>query len=151
MTVTEILTLGEYYKDPRFVNKRPDFESQDLRMWMGDNFYEPSGKGFIQHVSAHNIEGRDREMLIQKKNTDLSGVNVLISNLFFYYGDNSQPLPSDLDFLKVGRGHKLSGTKGLLTFERIAENLIKEPGIHGEPRTLTKESQRLKYLHLRHR
>jgi hypothetical protein len=147
MYVEEILPLGEYYQDPRFESKKPDFQSDDVRVWMGDNFYEPSGNGYIQHVSAHNVMGRDLSVLDQKQETDLSGVNVLISSLFFYYGKNSQTLPPELDFLKIGRGHRLSGTRGVLAFEHHAGKLLKTPGVYGEPRTLAKEVELLQYLH----
>ncbi len=148
MVVEEILTLGEYYLDLRFQGKKPDFQSDDVKAWMGDNFYEPTAQGYVQRVSAHNVAGRDGDILKQKKEADLSGVNVLISSLFFYFGQNSQPLSSELDFLRIGRGHRLSGTKGILAFEKYAGKFLKTPGVHGEPRSLVKEAKRLQYLHI---
>lgn len=148
MFVEEIISLSEYYQDPRFKSKKPDFQSDDVRMWMGDNFYQLLDDEYTQHLSAHNIEGRDKETLDQKMAADLSGMSVLISNLFFYYGKNSPLLSSNLDFLRVGRGHRLTGTKGVLAFERYASKLIKTPGIHGNPRTLEREAAKLKHLHI---
>jgi hypothetical protein len=147
MYINEILTLGEYYKDPRFESKKPDFQSEDVRKWMGDNFYEPYGSDFIQHISAHNVLNRSDLILEKKKIADLSGANVLISDLFFYYGSNSKPLPEELDFLRIGRGHRLSGTNGVLAFERHAGNLLETPGVCGDPRTLSQELPGLRHLH----
>lgn len=147
MYVEEVLPLGEYFQDPRFESKKPDFYSDDHRAWMGDNFYEPSGNSYLQHISAHNIMGRSASTLEWKKQTDLSGINALISGLFFYWGNNGQELPPELDFLQIGRGHRLSGTKGVLAFEHYAGDLLHTPGVHGEPRTLEKEVGHLQHLH----
>jgi len=147
MVVEEVLGLGEYYQDSRFARKKPDFQSTDQRLWMGDNFYEPLSGEYIQHVSAHNLENRNSFELDQKKQADLSGRHVLISSLFFYFGQNSKPLPKELDFLQIGRGHRLTGTKGILSFEKYAGSLLADLGVHGTPRTLEKEAKRLEYLH----
>jgi len=149
MYVNEVLPLGEYFMDSRFKNKKPNFQSNDIRKWMGDNFYENNRDSFIQHISAHNTIGRDPSILEMKKQIDLSGINVLISNLFYYWGENSRQLPPDLDFLKIGRGHRLSGTEGILSFERHAASLLKSPGIFGRPRTIDYEVKRLQYLHIK--
>lgn len=147
MQIREILTFAEYYKDPRYSVKKPDFQSEDARMWMGDNFYEPVNGEYIQHISAHNVQGRTKAELKAKHERDISGKNVLISDLFFYYGGNHQPLHSDLDFLRVRRGHKVHGVKELLAFERKASHLLKNPGVHGIPLIFESELAKLAYLH----
>jgi hypothetical protein len=146
MQVERVLPLGEYFLDPKFSDKKPDFTSDDPHLWMGDNFYEKTKAGYIQHVSAHNTEGREDHILREKAHRDLKGKNVLISGRFFYYGKNYQPLPPELDYLKIGRFHRLSGTSGALLFERHAKHLLKTPGIHGEPRTIQEEVAKLQYL-----
>lgn len=147
MVVEEILSLGDYYLDPRFDRKKPDFNSEDRRLWMGDNFYEPSGRGHLRHLSAHNIKGRDQATLAERQVRDLRGVNVLIAGLFYYFGRELPQLPMSLHFLQAGRGHKKFGVEAVLKFERDAASLLKTPGIHGEPRTLDKEVKKLEYLH----
>lgn len=147
MEVAEILTLGEYYNDWRYQDKKPDFASNDVRKWMGDNLYEQLGWDHIQHTSAHNIYGREQNVLDERKQKDLSGLNVLIAGLFYYFGEMAPQLPSELDFLQIGRGHRTSGTQGVLAFERYAAYLLKDPGVYGNPRTLMQEAQNLTHLH----
>lgn len=147
MQISEKMPLTEYYQDPRFAIKKPDFKTNDIRIWMGDNIYEKSQERITQHVSAHNLIGRTKDILNEKKERDLNGQNVLIADLFFYYGGNAQAIPKDLDFLILRRGHKVFGIKEILNFERKAGNLLKEPGIHGEPKILHQEAKKLEYLH----
>lgn len=148
MTVGRVIPLGEYFNNPEFQHKKPDFKSEEPIRWMGDNIYESDGKtGFIQHVSAHNIEGRGEETLEEKARVDLSGRNVLVADYFVYYGDEMPKLPKALEFLSIGRGHRRNGSIGALHFEKVAGNLIKESGIHGKPRTLAQEIPKLIYLH----
>lgn len=147
MIVYDVMSLGEYYQDSRFAYKKPDFQSNDLIKWMGDNFNEQSSSGkYIQHLSAHNIEGRGLPKLKEKQIADLSGKNVLISKDYFYFGCNSRALSKELEFLRVGRFHRLNGLAGIRAIEKYASDLFKYPGVNATPRTLGKESKKLEYL-----
>jgi hypothetical protein len=83
MRITERLTLGEYWEDIRFEDRKPE------RTPRPDNFSRRNSSGtFIQvpnrvHTQAHAP-------------TDLSGRYVLLSDRFWYFGQNSVPIPTDL-------------------------------------------------------
>jgi hypothetical protein len=130
MKVDEVLPFAEYFRDHRFVKKRPDMHSQKEKIRRGDNFYEClSGEEYRQHESMHSkgpIENPEH------KNTDLSGKNVLISKNFYYFGSDAKPLLKELDFLKVGRGHKNNFTEDQI---KIFLNFIEEhkPGVDARP------------------
>jgi len=147
MYVAEILTFGEYFHDPRFYLKKPNFVSNDSRRWMGDNFYEPTGKAYIQHVSPHHVQNRTQIELQRLMDIDLSGLNVLVASLFWYFGDFGPELPEELSFLRIRRGHRLSGERGMLAVERYVKVLLGNPGIHGMPKLFNETAQKLKHLH----
>ena len=55
MQITEKIAFDEYWTNPRFQLKRPDFSVDEEIFRMGDNIYElgPDGE-FIQQYSAHS-------------------------------------------------------------------------------------------------
>lgn len=104
MRVTERMTLGDYFMDPAFAAKKPDFTRSDWLSRQGDNFYAPGPDGLQQLMSNHSCaDGSEDEV---HKRADLSGRNVLISDEFWYFGGDGPHLPAELDSLKVGRGHR---------------------------------------------
>lgn len=149
MYVAEVMTLLDYFSDPEYAVKKPNFSSDDTRLWMGDNIYEQSDGNVIQHVSAHNVSGRSADELAEKQRVDLSGINVLISSLFWYFGKESRQLDPQLDFLRVGRGHRCFGLREILQFEMISGLNNLDPGIHGKPNGFDKQVKQLEHLHLR--
>jgi hypothetical protein len=151
MYVSEVLGLGEYYADPRFESKKPNFSSPDRHDWMGDNIYERTSEGpYIQHLSYYHLQGRSQEQLDQKKHVDLvNGQNVLISDKYWYFGSDSPQLPAELDFLhgRLRRGHRVFDSQAVSTFEKNASHLLHTTGVLGEPRDLEARAQELEYLH----
>lgn len=101
MKVTEKMTMKEYdeYCKKYLPNKIPDISNEDTRKHLGDCIYDySSGSIPKQRKGVHNKENME---------TDLGGKNVLLSDHFFYFGDNPIELRSDLiKIIKNGQGHK---------------------------------------------
>lgn len=90
MEVSEVLSMEDYAKDPRFINKIPNMSSSRV-LQSGDNIYEFENDMINQRNSLHRkLDGSVSE---KDKNRDLSGKSVLISNDFVYFGDESCPIP----------------------------------------------------------
>lgn len=93
MEVTERLKLGEYWDDPRFRDRRPGATPYP------DNFYRPSAEGRLVQVpnSVHVPEDWAK---------DCSGLHVLLSERFWYFGHESVPLPNHLlHLVHTTQGH----------------------------------------------
>jgi len=104
MEVTEILTFEEYWNDPRFFVKRPNVNGSLARKY-GDNIYYPINDDWGQLDSAHS--NSDGSMNLKHRKKDLSGKNVLISNNFYYFGDNLIKVPNKfVELFKYGVGEK---------------------------------------------
>ena len=107
MKVDHIMTFERYWKDRRFRKKRPRW-TQEPTIAAGDNCYEPSGSGTFRQLPSWHYDGEhDRERPRAKKR-DLGGKYVLVSRHFAYYGKNARPLPADLGFAVIGRGHRVN-------------------------------------------
>ena len=84
-----------YWADPRFVAKRPGGDGPP------DNFYRAMANGSMKQVvnTLHDDSEAAR---------DIAGLNALVSWHFWYFGDQSPPLPTDLVHLThSGQGHSL--------------------------------------------
>ncbi len=122
MQVTEVLTLGQYWEDKRFRNRRPGASP------FPDNIYRPDGKGELLYVPNH-VHGE------KSLGQDTSGRNVLLSDRFWYFGVNSVPIPNELIHLvhsavgfAVNKGH---GPKNAVLIEQWLRSW--PPGVHGAP------------------
>ena len=132
MQVQGKLTFDDYWIDPRFKKKHPVMNGSKRQMY-GDNIYHrPSpSASCIQENSHHSLpDGQKNELNYSR---DLPGQYVLISNYFWYFGQNAISLPEELLFLAdVVRGYipaKLSvssfvgylkGKRALMIFDRHA-------------------------------
>ena len=106
MRVGEKMTFADYWQDVRFQGKKPLFGPGTDRMrHRGDNAYEPlSDGGFRQwHCGHSNKDGSESE---HGKHRDLTGRYVLVSDAFSFFGAEAVPLPSEFEWLVVGRGHR---------------------------------------------
>lgn len=105
MKVSEVISLQEYWEDPRFEYKKPVM-SGTLSTMFGDNFYHLDDKGnWVQEDCAHrNTNGKFND---KHKKDDIGGVNALISEQFYYFGDNAPQIPNNL----VGVCHSTQGQK----------------------------------------
>lgn len=147
MYVSQVINLIDYYLEVEFTNKKPNFSSEDRRSWMGDNIYEQVDGKVIQHPSAHNTLGRSAAELAEKRRMDLSGINVLVASMFWYFGEESRQLDTPLDFLRVGRGHRCFGLKEILQFENVSGLTKLDPGVYGKPLIFDQQTKKLEHLH----
>lgn len=93
MQVTERLTLGQYWHDPRFANRRPGATPYP------DNLYRPTENGALEQVPNPVHGPFDRAK-------DCSGLHALLSDRFWYFGRDSVPLPNHLMHLvQTTQGH----------------------------------------------
>jgi hypothetical protein len=122
MQVQESLSISDYWSDPRFREKRPD------RCPSSDNIYRPDSAGGLVQVPnrVHSAEDIAR---------DLGGRRVLVSQRFWYFGDQSPPLPTALIHLvHEGQSHSLPAHRKDTDLQDLAQWLARWPGgVHGRP------------------
>ena len=102
MKVTNKKSLRDYdtYCKTELLKKIPKYyNGVDYRLRMGDCIYDYSkGLNPIQRASVHKAKNIK---------TDLSGNNALLSNHFYYFGDNPIIIPNELrEIIKKNQGHK---------------------------------------------
>ena len=100
MKITDIKSLSEYdsFCKKKLMDKIPKWFAKDWRKRMGDCIYDFSNsekpemrKGV--HVEVNRVK-------------DLSGQNSLISNHFYYFGDEARVIPKELKgIIKKSQGH----------------------------------------------
>ena len=134
MQVGEKLTFNQYWADPRFQYKRPILNGSLLQLY-GDNFYHqnPTTEEWVQENSAHSLEGG--LLNIDQLQRDTGGQFVLISQNFYYFGDQSvQIQDKHLPICNEGRDMKSPSIP-----IDIADDFIRwvqrnfTQGIHGDP------------------
>lgn len=101
MKVTDKKSLKEYdtFCKQHLPNKIPDINNKNLLYHIGDCIYDYSkGNEPILRPSVHGLGNRD---------TDLGGENVLLSDHFFYFGNNPHDLPKKFHrLIKPNQGHR---------------------------------------------
>lgn len=140
MKVKEKLPFADYWRDPRFKQKRPKLQAADLKVCAGDNIYQPLTKSaFKQQPSYHSND--DGCECLSTKEHDLNGKFVLISDRFTYFGGYTKKLPANLAELIATRGHKryqcslddlkkgIGGVAGkaLRYFEKLPRGILGNP------------------------
>ena len=134
MQVEEKITLQEYWEDPRFDHKKPVVNGSLVQMY-GDNFYhqDPDTAKWIQENSAHSLDGGLPNE--QHLKTDTGGEYALISQNFYYLGNESVLIPDEYrDVCSRGRSMKGPGIPidvGDAFVLWVQDNFHK--GIHGDP------------------
>lgn len=100
MRVTDRKTLAEYdrYCQSSLRKKLPDWRSRDCARRAGDCIYD--------FATASTPTLREGIHSAENMETDLSGVNALLSTDFYYFGNNALPLPKRLHPIVQKRGHK---------------------------------------------
>jgi len=102
MQVTEKMTLREYdaWAEEYRPEKVPDPRNRDPRRTVGDAIYDFSGEAPLKRPGPHNESNRK---------TDLDGKYALLSEYFFYFGNQPVALPERLrGLIKRGPGHRAS-------------------------------------------
>ena len=98
MRVDEVVSFDLYDRDPRFQCKKPSF-SRTPEERCGDNIYY---RDVPNHWAQRECFHCDDDL-----KTDLGGVNVLISEYFWYFGKKASFPPTECTPVTMkGRGHK---------------------------------------------
>lgn len=123
--ITEILGIAKYGVDPRFKHKRPSVGKEHWKI-LGDNIYAPDADGVL-------TQRRNPFHSNQDITRDLSGLNVLVCDRFWYFGASAPDLPSALlECVKRGPGHRCVTSPDLLA--GFLDWLLQHPrGITGAP------------------
>ena len=105
MKVTEKLTFQDYWEDARFSLKKPCRNGSNVMM-LGDNIYHKNGDGnWIQEDSHHsNADGSANLFNLDRDTGDSD--QVLVSNFFFYFGDQAVTVNLDSVNYVSGPGYK---------------------------------------------
>lgn len=96
MRVTQKITFNDYWLDPLFIDKKP-VRNGSKKMMVGDNIYyrDPESDEWYQADSHHsNVDGT---INLDNLSTDTGSTeNVLISDDFFYFGNEAPVVPANL-------------------------------------------------------
>jgi Nucleotide modification associated domain 2 len=129
MLVTQKMAMEEYdrFTQEELPDKIPLMDDTDPRRHSGDSIYDFSAHTPSLRPSVHHEKDRSR---------DLSGEYVLLSNHFFYFGDQPVALPEALlGIVKQGKGHRSrSNTPYVDDFVRWIHSLGYSPAaLIGDP------------------
>jgi Nucleotide modification associated domain 2 len=129
MRVTTKMTMLEYdqWTQKNCPNKLPEWNHSDHRRRLGDALYDFSKGIPMQRPGVHGAGNYEN---------DLSGENALLSDHFYYFGDNPVELPEYLrPIIKSRRGHKSElNNPHVAAFVNWIEGLGYEPNaLHGKP------------------
>lgn len=100
MRLDQMMTMEEYdrYTQLELPDKIPQMQSADLVRHYGDSIYDFSTSIPSLRPSVHTKKNR---------RTDLNGGNVLLSNYFFYFGNQPIALPGELrNIVHQQQGHR---------------------------------------------
>lgn len=109
MRVTDDLTFNEYWNSERFRVKRPVRHGSRKTM-VGDNIYhtDPKTGKWLQEDSVHSQPNGEQDLPNTEHDTETD--RVLISEEFFYFGEDAPAVPAKLLAkigYKNGRGHRV--------------------------------------------
>lgn len=129
MRVSKKMTMESYdsYTKNHLPNKIPKWFSRDVRMRLGDAIYDFSVDPPSTRLSVHNKNQREK---------DLGGKFALISDHYFYFGDQPKQLPEHLlPIVKQGPGHRSHANDPfLIHFMDWMNSLNLEPNkLYGRP------------------
>ncbi len=137
MKVEEILDFDLYWRDPRFLCKRP-VANGSLKQVYGDNIYHRDGRRWIQADSHHSLKnGRPNSKNVSR---DTSADRVLVARKFVYFGSAAPPVPKRFrayartgeDICTPGQGHRVISQELAKAFEHWLERTGKW-GLRGMP------------------
>ncbi len=134
MQVEEKLPIQDYWDDSRFEYKKPKLNGSLVQLY-GDNIYhcKDNSEEWIQENGAHSFEGGAINEEHLKR--DVGGRYVLISKVFYYFGNASIPIPKAY--------HEVCAKYRPMIWRKIPEVVRSEfvcwltehftVGIHGDP------------------
>ncbi len=94
MQVTETLTFNEYWASELFLDKKP-VRNGSRRMMLGDNIYNREDNGEWRQLDSHHSRP-DGTPDADNIKTDTGTNRVLISDRYFYFGDQAPEVPKAL-------------------------------------------------------
>ena len=129
MKVTKKLTMEEYdtFTQQYLPEKVPDWSSRDPRRRLGDSIYDFSCTPPRMRQGVHNEKHQQK---------DMSGLNALLSNHFWYFGDKACKLPDNLrQIVKQGPGHRSKSNEPYAEkFLKWLDSLgLESNRLHGRP------------------
>ncbi|WP_417591400.1 hypothetical protein [Owenweeksia hongkongensis] len=134
MKVEEVINFNDYWNDERFQYKKPIVNGSLVKMY-GDNFYhrDTESQKWIQENSAHSLaDGSCNKDHLER---DTNSENVLISQNFFYFGNQAPLIPEELwEVCSEGRNVKSVGIpedKAEALIIWLSENF--KYGVNGDP------------------
>ncbi len=147
MQVTDKMTMPEYdaWVQEYRTEKIPDPRNHDPRRWVGDAIYDFSEDPSKKRPGPHGDSNRE---------TDLGGEFALLSEHFYYFGDQARRLPEHLQGLVLRRqGHRSRKNAPYVEpfLEWLTELELQPNGLYGDPPllptppkfiSLTRKSQR---------
>lgn len=133
MRVTEEMTFNEYWRDPRFREKRPDLHAS-IRKAFGDNIYHRNGVTDKWHQADSHHSCGDGTPNCSNVIHDTRVNRVLVSNDFYYWGGQGPEIPASYrrDICKGGPGHKCNFSAEIVA-KCIAWLRSFEKGYRGDP------------------
>ncbi len=131
MKVVEKMTFNSYWADSRFIDKKPVM-TKSLKKMYGDNIYFYDGAAWLQADSHHS--NNDGSINTKNLNNDTSADAVLISNHFYYFGEDCIDIPEGLkeEVCKKGIGYKFVSSDSWNKLHTFLEANY-ELGYHGHP------------------
>ena len=134
MRVSEAMMFNEYWRDPRFRDKRPDMHAS-IRRAFGDNIYHrnETTHRWYQADSHHSSEDGSPNNRNVKHDTHVD--RVLVSNDFVYWGGAGPEIPvSFRRELSQGRpGHKCNFPEDFVAECVAWLRSLDETGYRGDP------------------
>jgi len=128
MKVSDKKSLKEYdtYCQSKLPDKIPYWRTADWRKRLGDCIYDYSKEGEPAIRRAVHKE--------QHRVRDLSGLYALLSNHFYYFGEEPRPIPASLkEIVLKGRGHRvIEDAKLIKSFEKWIKK-FKKNKIYANP------------------
>lgn len=137
MQVKETCDFDDYWKDVRFLAKKPVLNGS-LKQIYGDNIYHQEQGCWKQEDSHHSLPGGGENL--PNINRDTSVNRVLLSRRFVYFGENAPEIPNRFrpyeptgeEICSPGQGHRVLLSKLVEVFSSWLEENPKW-GLQGMP------------------
>ena len=131
--ISDIIPHFDYFNHPEFQEKIPK-NNKEFIYRAGDNIYKPlvdNPKSWKDFETIENFNHDDTQ-----KEHDLSGINVLISEEFWYFGRNALKIAPELQInipeKQTRYGEKTEGERFKKFLKALKEKFGKH-GIYGKP------------------
>jgi hypothetical protein len=91
MKVTKKITYEEYWNNSEYECKKPVLEVSCFEERAGDNIYKPNIE-----IKSDYYQLKNQNHTEEHKEHDLKGIYVLVSNQFYYFGNNPIEIPHEI-------------------------------------------------------